>query len=66
MRVKRSDPPPSHAKSVNYCPAILDNEARLFEVVCPIDLRLRFVRNEKGQPGLFNVDATSRPSETSI
>ncbi|MCE7798508.1 hypothetical protein LWE61_18410 [Sphingobium sufflavum] len=55
-RVKRGDPPPKHAKSVNYCPAVLDHEARLYEVTCPIDLRLRFARNDKGQPVLVNAD----------
>ena len=56
QRVKRGDPPPTHAKSVNYCPAVLEYEARMFEVPCPIDVRLRFHRDEKGVPGLINVD----------
>lgn len=55
-RVKRQDPPPRHAKAVSYCPAVLDHEARLFEVPCPIDVRLRFGRDAKGQPVLINVD----------
>ncbi|OYX93081.1 MAG: hypothetical protein B7X90_03270 [Novosphingobium sp. 17-62-19] len=55
-RVRRGDPPPRHAKSVNYCPGVIDYEARLFEVTCPIDLRLRFARNEKGAPVLVNAD----------
>jgi len=63
-RVKRDDPTPTHAKSVNYCPAALDHEARMFEVPCPIDVRLRFRWDDKQQPVLTNVDgdqATIRP-----
>lgn len=55
-RVRRSDPAPKHAKSVNYCPAILEHESRLFEVPCPIDLRLKFGRTQEGKPALINVD----------
>lgn len=55
-RVRRNDPPPTHAKSVNYCPSVLDGEARMFEVSCPIDVRLRFRRDDKGQPVLANAD----------
>lgn len=55
-RVKRNDPAPTHAKSVNYCPSVLDHEARMFEVTCPIDVRLRFRRDEKGVPVLVNAD----------
>ncbi|MDB5433509.1 MAG: hypothetical protein JWP35_4625 [Caulobacter sp.] len=63
-RVKRDDPAPTHAKSVNHCPAALDHEARMFEVPCPIDARLRFKWGEKGEPLLINADgdhATIRP-----
>lgn len=56
QRVRRGDPPPVHAKSVNHCPSILDHEARMFEVTCPIDARLRFRRDEKGLPVLVNAD----------
>ena len=55
-RIHRGDPPARHAKSVNYCPGVLDHEARLFEITCPIDLRLRFARNDKGVPVLINAD----------
>jgi hypothetical protein len=41
-----------HAKSVNFCPAVLDHRARIFEVPCPIDLALRFQFNEKKEPVL--------------
>ena len=55
-RIRRGDPPPTHAKSVNYCPSVLDHEARMFELPCPIDVTLRFKRDEKGQPVLINAD----------
>ena len=45
-----------HAKSVAYCPAVHDQDARTFEVTCPIDLRLAFRRDEKGAPALSNLD----------
>jgi hypothetical protein len=53
-RVRRTAGTSAHAKSVDYCPAIHDYEARLFEVPCPIDLRLRFRRDDKGAPQLVN------------
>lgn len=56
QRVRRNDPAPTHAKSANYCPSILDHEARMFELSCPIDVRLRFRRDDKGQPVLVNAD----------
>jgi hypothetical protein len=55
-RIKRDDPPPAHAKAVNYCPSVLDHEARMFEIPCPIDLRLRLQFDEKGEPKLVNAD----------
>jgi hypothetical protein len=54
-RVMRDDPPPNHAKSVNYCPAVLEHEARLFEVTCPIDATLGFGFAENGEPQLRNL-----------
>ena len=51
---RRSDPAPSHAKAVSYCPAVLDYEARTFDVPCPLDLHIRFRYGEKGEPGLIN------------
>src|SRR6185369_14908059 len=55
-RIKRNDPPPTHAKSANFCPAVLDYEARMFDVPCPIDVRLAFRKDEKGKPALVNLD----------
>jgi hypothetical protein len=67
-RLSRDDPPPRHAKSVNYCPGVLDSEARLFEVPCPFDLRLGFAYRPDGTPTLVNLDgdnAAVRPRELS-
>ncbi len=55
-RIKRDDPAPRHAKAVNYCPAVLDHEARMFEIPCPLDLRLGFKVDEKGEPRIVNLD----------
>jgi len=55
-RISRDDPPPKHAKSVNYCPSVLEYEARLFEVPCPIDATLRFGFDAEGKPRLVNAD----------
>lgn len=55
-RIKRDDPAPKHAKAVNYCPAVLDHEARMFEVPCPLDLRLGFKPDEKGEPRIVNLE----------
>jgi len=49
------DPTNRHAKSVRFCPAVLDHEARLFEITCPIDLHLRFELDPKTKkPVLIN------------
>lgn len=55
-RVERGDPPPQHAKSASKCPALLDYEARLYSVPCPIDARIGFRRDAEGKPQLFNAD----------
>ncbi len=64
QRLRRNDPSPVHAKAVNQCPSILDHEARMFEVLCPIDLRLQFRRDEKGQPVLVNPDGDNSAVRT--
>lgn len=47
---------PQHPKSAGRCPALLDFEARYFEVPCPHDIHLRmFMHPEKGWM-LQNVD----------
>lgn len=55
-RIRRNDPPPAHAKSANFYPAVLDYEARMFDVPCPIDVRLAFRKDDKGKPALLNLD----------
>jgi hypothetical protein len=58
---KHSEPPPEHSKSVAFCPAVIDHETRLFEVLCPFDLRLRMNIDEKGEANLIDL-AGSRSS----
>jgi hypothetical protein len=53
--VTRNDIVPKHAKSASYCPAVLDHEARLFEIPCPFDLELGYHLDDKGQPMLRNI-----------
>jgi hypothetical protein len=50
----RDEPGSAHAKSVRYCPAVLDHEARMFEVPCPIDAEIAFRLDDKGEPRLIN------------
>ena len=54
-------PRAAHAKSVTYCPAILDHESRLIEVPCPIDAQIRFQRDAQGRPGLHNALGDASP-----
>lgn len=53
-RMSVDSPGSQHAKAVNYCPAVLDHENRVFEVACPIDATLKFVLDDKKQPALVN------------
>ncbi|HQS10899.1 MAG TPA: hypothetical protein PLK13_18915 [Xanthobacteraceae bacterium] len=54
-KVVREEPAARHPKSVRYCPAVIDHDARLFEVVSPIDMHLRFLVDEKTRvPSLVN------------
>jgi hypothetical protein len=46
--------PPQTSKSVMFCPAVVDHEARLFEITCPVELRLGFAFTEQGQPVLID------------
>ena len=54
-RVRSAPPSRRHAKSASRCPAIVGLESRYFEVKCPFDLRLAFVRDKDGKPALRNV-----------
>jgi len=54
-RLAREQVDVTHAKSVRYCPAVIEHEARYFEIECPIDAALRFGTNEKTkEPMLVN------------
>ena len=55
-KVTKPEAHTSHAKGVSVCPAILDHEARLFEVVAPVDIHLRPGRDQQGKPVLLAVD----------
>ena len=60
--VDRGAPPP--AKSAARCPAILGLESRLFEIKCPFDLALDYVRDDFGRPAVrdrLGNAATLRP-----
>lgn len=45
----------THAKSVNFCPGVIDHDSRLFEVPCPFDIHVGFARNGD-QIGMINLD----------
>jgi len=55
-KLVRSDPKPAHAKSVSKCPAINDHESRFTEIKCPIDIHLRFGRDQRGAPTIVGVE----------
>ena len=52
--VARGRPQAEHPKAVNHCPAVLDGEARTWQVTAPLDLQLRIGRNDKGEATLVN------------
>jgi hypothetical protein len=54
-RLSSDHPPAKHAKSVAFCPAMIDYESRIYEIPCPIDVQLRIAIDEKTkQPTLVN------------
>ena len=53
VQLKRERPAAESAKGVYNCPAVMDHEARLFEVKCPVDLHLRLERD--GETGAFRI-----------
>lgn len=58
----------AHAKSVANCPAVSDHEARLIEITCPIDIKLRFFRDAQGNPSMGAIDgdqSSVRPQQFS-
>lgn len=54
-RVRSADVNRKHAKSASRCPAVINLESRYFEVKCPFDINLGFVRDKDGKPGLRNL-----------
>lgn len=44
----------NHAKGVSVCPAVVDHEARMFEVPCPFDVALRYKPNGD-EPAVVNL-----------
>jgi hypothetical protein len=61
---QRKAPTPPSTKAVGYCPAVLDYEARIFEVPCPFDVHLRLGRDDKGNLQLMYPrphESTSNP-----
>jgi hypothetical protein len=65
-RVSRDSVDVPHAKSVRYCPAVLDHESRHFEILCPIDAAVRLGKNEKtGEPILINAAGDMSPIRAS-
>jgi hypothetical protein len=59
--VLNKGPRSNHSKIVSVCPAMLDHESRLIEVVCPIDARIRFQRDAQGRAVLENVLGDASP-----
>jgi hypothetical protein len=55
VRVRSADLNRTHAKSASRCPAVINLESRHFEIRCPFDLNLQFLRDEKGKPTLRNL-----------
>lgn len=64
-RVKTVKPERLHAKSLARCPAVLDNDSRLFEVLCPFDLDIGFRRDKDGKPALVNLLGDQSPVRSS-
>jgi hypothetical protein len=54
-RVMRDRPERRHAKSLTQCPAIVDADARLFEITAPVDVQIGFKFDENNKPVLINL-----------
>lgn len=55
-RVRGAERKKTHAKSASRCPAVINLESRHFLIRCPFDLNLEFVRDDKGQAQLRNLN----------
>jgi hypothetical protein len=60
-RLSRVESDMRHPKSLRFCPAMVDFEAKLFEVPCPIDVSFGIRKNEKGEWSLFNALGEKSP-----
>ncbi len=60
-RVRSAEMNKKHAKSASRCPAVINLESRYFEIRCPFDLQLGFVRDDKGNPALKNLLGEASP-----
>ena len=61
-------PPSAGPPMVANCPAVSDHEARLVEITCPIDIKLRFFRDAQGNPSMAAIDgeqSSIRPQQFS-
>lgn len=63
-RVRSVDMNKTHAKSASRCPAVVGLESRYFEIKCPYDMQLGFLRDDKGQPGIRNLLGEASPVRT--
>ena len=64
-RVRSVDMNRTHAKSALCCPAVINLESRYFEIKCPFDLSLGFVRDDKGKPNIKNLAGEASPIRNS-
>jgi hypothetical protein len=60
-RVMRERPDHRHAKSLTQCPAIVDADARLFEILSPVDVHIGFKLDESQRPVLINLAGDQSP-----
>ncbi|PWR02129.1 hypothetical protein DKT77_13310 [Meridianimarinicoccus roseus] len=60
-RLRGDHRPRSHAKSASACPAILNLESRLFEIVCPFDLRLGLAETQFGEAAVKDLAGAMSP-----
>ena len=60
---QRRAPSPPSAKAVGYCPAVLDYESRHVEILCPVDMRIRLGKDDRGQ---WRLDFVTNPMSAAI
>lgn len=53
---RRGSPPAAASKSVQFCPAVIDFDARHFVVKCPIDINVRMLLSADKPPALQMID----------